>query len=350
MGDILFEKKHGLGWVTLNRPKALNALSLAMIQSLHSQLNAWKIDDEVNAIVVQSNSDKSFCAGGDIRMLYDKGLACDDSQLDFFWHEYRLNHAISQYPKPYISLLNGITMGGGVGISLHGSHPVATENFNFAMPETGIGFFPDIGGGYLLSRCKGHIGNYLGLSGNRIDCHQAFDAGLLSHIIDSEYTAGFLDKLCVVNWSDDKHADIDGVLISLPSIAQASDLQTHFDAIEMCFNKESIEDIYIALTKFATPWAEKTLSILNKKSPTSLKLTLEQLKRAESMSLAECLIMEFRMVSHLMTQKDFYEGVRALIVDKDKALAWQPSTLEDVLPDSIEQYFAAQSRELNFSH
>ena len=166
--DIVFERKQQIGLITLKRPQALNALTLPMIKALQQQLLQWEGDKSIHAVVIQADVGKAFCAGGDVRWLYESGLAKNPEQMQFFWHEYRLNHTIHQFKKPYIALMNGITMGGGVGISLHGSHPVATENFVFAMPETGIGFFPDIGASYLLARCPGQTGIYLGLTGNNL--------------------------------------------------------------------------------------------------------------------------------------------------------------------------------------
>lgn len=166
--EVLFSQEGQLGFITLNRPKALNALTLTMIMALQKQLSIWKEDYSIKAVVVQAVPGNAFCAGGDIRWLYNAGRSKDSEQMQFFWHEYRLNHFIHHFGKPYISLLDGITMGGGVGISLHGSHPVASERFVFAMPETGIGFFPDIGASYLLNRCPGFLGVYLGLTGNKL--------------------------------------------------------------------------------------------------------------------------------------------------------------------------------------
>jgi enoyl-CoA hydratase len=339
MSEILFEIKNGLGFITLNRPHALNALTLDMVKAMQQKLSSWRDDDTIKAVVVNSNSEKAFCAGGDVRWLYDMGKQKSPDQMQFFWHEYRLNHYIKTYPKPYLSLLNGITMGGGVGISLHGSYPVATENFSFAMPETGIGFFPDIGGGYLLSRCHGELGTYLGLCGKRIDIHAAVDAGLIKYSLESARLSSVIDKL-------ESGEAIDAVLNEAKLKTDASFLSTHREEIDTCFAHDSIEDIMSALKSCSTEFARKTQALLESKSPTSLKVTLSQLRRAKTLEMGACMQMEYRMVTHFMQQHDFYEGVRALLVDKDKTPHWQPNVLSDVSSELIAEYFAPLDEEL----
>lgn len=237
-------------------------------------------------------------------------------------------------------------MGGGVGISLHGSHPVATQNFSFAMPETGIGFFPDIGGGYLLSRCQGKIGWYLGLTGSRIAWQEAVDAGLIRYTIHSDEQHALIYALSQLNWSDDKYADVNALLARFMMPAEQSSFANKQDAIEHCFSQASMPAIFEALDKHRSSWCQQVIKILKTKAPLSLCLTLEQLNRAERLDLSQDLIMEYRMVTHLMTQSDFYEGVRALLIDKDKKPNWQPDSIESVTESLVQAYFAPQHREL----
>jgi enoyl-CoA hydratase/carnithine racemase len=339
MADISFERKNHLGIAILNRPMALNALTLNMVNMLQNQLSEWADDDTVDAVLIKASADKAFCAGGDVRWLYDTGRLNDPEQMRFFWHEYRLNHYIKNYPKPYISLLDGITMGGGVGISLHGSNPIATENFSFAMPETGIGFFPDIGGGYLLSRANGELGTYLALTGKRINAEDAVCAGLIKHTISSK---SLTDLLVGLFEGERLNALIDKFAIKEYS-SSLKDLKSQIDA---CFGFDSIEEILNALDASNSPWSKKTRDILHSKSPTSLKVTLKQLRFAKTMSMADCMKMEYRMVTQFMNQHDFYEGVRALLVDKDKTPQWQPNLLSDVSEDMVDSYFQPIENEL----
>ena len=340
MADILFEQNKQVGVVILNRPLALNALTLDMVKSLQVQLIKWANEQAIEAVLVKSSSDKAFCAGGDVRWLYDTGRLNDPEQMQFFWHEYRLNHFIKHFPKPYISLLDGITMGGGVGISLHGSYPIATENFSFAMPETGIGFFPDIGGGYLLSRAKGEIGTYLALTGKRIGVGDALAAGLITHAIARDDLSKIISGLF-------EGQGIYSLLSSHRLPQQSTPLLSVEGEINACFCHDSVEQILSALEEQGSDWSKKTHSLLLSKSPTSLKVTLKQLRLAKSRTMGECMKMEYQMVSQFMKQSDFYEGVRALLVDKDKKPQWHPNLLSDVTEELVDTYFQPIENELS---
>lgn len=338
--SIIFTQEKHIGLVTLNRPQALNALSLEMIDEFYAQLQAWERDESVHAVVVCAKEDsRAFCAGGDIRWLYEAGLKQDPSQIDFFIHEYRLNQYIHDYSKPYIALMDGITMGGGVGISLHGSHPVASDNFKFAMPETGIGFFPDIGASYLLARCPDNFGIYLGLTGARINANAALALGLVKYVIKSSEFANILSNLLEVDLSFAAHIRVDHCLQTFSK----PDLNTNITDIRQdvsnCFAANNVEDIFAKLQACNAKWHVETLQNLQLKSPLSLKVTLQQIIFAKDKDLADCLAMDLHLVRHFMQDNDFYEGVRALLIDKDNLPKWKPASLDEVSPSMLDRYF-----------
>ncbi|CZH82231.1 enoyl-CoA hydratase/isomerase family protein [Legionella pneumophila] len=341
--EVLFSQEGQLGFITLNRPKALNALTLTMIMALQKQLSIWKEDNSIKAVVVQAVPGNAFCAGGDIRWLYNAGRSKDSEQMQFFWHEYRLNHFIHHFGKPYISLLDGITMGGGVGISLHGSHPVASERFVFAMPETGIGFFPDIGASYLLNKCPGFLGVYLGLTGNKLGPHDARKAGLVKQIVFAEQMQSMIEALKREDLSEDAFNLVDQCISSFASDAMPTEACQIKPLIDVCFSKPSVELIRESLQSTDGVWALGVDNTLLQKSPLSLKITLAQIQKAKGLSLAECLKMDFDLASHFMKGSDFYEGVRSLLINKDKNPQWRPSSLELVTDAMVVSYFESSS-------
>jgi enoyl-CoA hydratase len=338
--DILFTELGSLGVVTLNRPQALNALSHAMAIALYEKLTAWIIDEDVKAVLIYADNGKAFCAGGDIRNIYDARLDPELKIKQFFWDEYRLNRCIQHYKKPYIALLDGITMGGGVGISLHGSHRIVTENFSFAMPETGIGFFPDVGGSYLLSRCPGQTGIYLGLTGARIKAADALYLNLADHFVHSERKAELIDALASTQLNGDAHTAFMNIVKAYSTAAETAPLAAHRELIDRCFAFDTVEEIITALQTCDQEWCTNTAKILLSKSPTSLKVTLQQLRKAKSMEFDQCMQMEYRMTMRFLQEQDFYEGIRAVIVDKDQKPNWQPADLAAVQRSDIEKYFA----------
>lgn len=344
--QILFEQNKHIGFITLNRPEALNAINLPMIKALQKQLSLWQEDKTIHAVILKAAGEKAFCAGGDVRFLYEAKEHKENAQLDFFWQEYRLNYFIHQFKKPYIALMDGITMGGGVGISLHGSHPIATEKFSFAMPETSIGLFPDIGASYLLAKCPDKVGLYLGLTGKRIDAYDAKAVNLVKSIIASENVSILIDNLIHTDLSSDPFKAVDACIREYELAKKEAQIETRLKAIDTCFLGDRMEEILIALAKYDDEWANQTLDILEAKSPLSLKVTLEQLHRAKTMSLAECLTMDYRLVNHFMQDKDFYEGIRALLIDKDKTPHWQPRNLSQVSPEKVSSYFEMNGLEL----
>nr|WP_241480471.1 enoyl-CoA hydratase/isomerase family protein [Legionella norrlandica] len=322
--EILFSQEGQLGFITLNRPHALNALTLSMILALQRQLLIWKEDDSIKAVIIQAVPGSAFCAGGDIRWLYNTGRSEESEQMQFFWHEYRLNHFIHHFGKPYISLLDGITMGGGVGISLHGSHPIASEHFVFAMPETGIGFFPDIGASYLLNQCPGFLGVYLGLTGNKLDAQEAKNAGLIKQIIPSEQMPAMIEALKQEDLSKDAYNRVNHCISAFEDKIISGEKSQINPLIDVCFSKRTVEEIRVSLQSFGEAWALRIDNALLRKSPLSLKVTLAQLQKAKSLTLEECLKMDFDLAEHFMKGSDFYEGVRSLLINKDKNPQWKP--------------------------
>lgn len=348
--DILFTREQHIGLITLQRVQALNALTLPMIIALQEQLHAWKHDNDIHAVVIQAAPGKAFCAGGDVRWLYDMGRSNNPQQMQFFWHEYRLNHFIHHFDKPYIALLDGVTMGGGVGISLHGSHPVASERFMFAMPETGIGFFPDIGACYLLSHCPGQFGVYLALAGARLGPADAYQLGLVKQMVHSDKFQHVLASLIEADLSIDAHARVDSCLKSYSMLTQPAPIMDLQLAINSCFNHNDVESIMAALVETNDSWQGEVAKTLQQKAPLSLKVTLAQMRKAKSMSMGDCIKMDYCLVGHFMQGHDFYEGVRALLVDKDKSPHWQPNLLSQVSNANVADYFECGQPDLPLLH
>jgi enoyl-CoA hydratase len=338
--DILFERRGAAGLVTLNRPQALNAVTHAMVLALRAQLDRWADDPAVTRVVIQAAGGRAFCAGGDIRHLYDLGQAgrCDEA-LQFWRDEYPLNVAIKNYRKPYVALIDGMVMGGGVGVSVHGSHRVAGDRFQFAMPEVGIGFFPDVGATWFLPRLPGELGTYCALTGERFNAADGCGAGLATHRISSGRFSALLDGLSGT-------ASVDAVLAAFAEPAGEGPVLAQRASIDRLFVGASVEDILAALEREAksgsadAEWAAKTTATMRAKSPLSLKIALAQVRRGKNWDFETCMRAEFRIVSRVIQGHDFYEGVRAVIVDKDNAPRWQPATLAAVSEAEVERHFA----------
>jgi enoyl-CoA hydratase len=332
--DILFERHGAAGLITLNRPKALNALTHGMAVDMHAQLKAWATDAAVRCVVVQGAGERAFCAGGDIRTLYDSGKAGTPYALEFYRDEYLLNAYIKHYPKPYIALISGIVMGGGVGVSVHGSHRFADETTVFAMPETGIGLFPDVGGSSFLPRLSGELGLYLGLTGARLKAADALYAGVATHFVPAAQRATLIEQLAAGNLS---------VASTNPGPSPLADLRGKIDTI---FSATSVEAILERLERDGSDWALDTAATIRAKSPTATKLAFRQIREGKSKSFDDCMRMEFRMVNRVIAGHDFYEGVRATIIDKDGAPKWKPDSLAAVSDQDIDAYFAPLKEEL----
>jgi enoyl-CoA hydratase len=338
--DIRFDRQGALAIVTLDRQAALNALTLDMVAALDERLSAWAEDADVAAVVIRSAGGRAFCAGGDIRALHDASKRRDPYVREFYRTEYRLNHRIKTYRKPYIALLDGIVMGGGVGLSVHGSHRVVSERCQFAMPETGIGFFPDVGGSWFLPRCPGQLGTYLGLTGARIAAADTLYCGAATHYVTSAGMAEVIGELEQMIWTGDHRAHVTALLDRLAGDPGAAPLAAHREPIDRCFAANTVEEILARLAAEKTAWADETIAALRRKSPTSLKVTLRQLRLGAGLhDFAATMRMEFRMALHAVAGEDFFEGVRAAVIDKDQAPRWRPAALAEVSDAMVGRYF-----------
>lgn len=334
--EILFARRGTAGVVTLNRPKALNAVTLNMVRLMMAQLKEWSADPSVTRVVVTAAGGRAFSAGGDIRALHDLGLSGRHAEMLPFWREeYVLNAFIKRYPKPYVSLIDGICMGGGVGISVHGSHRVAGDKFLFAMPEVGIGFFPDIGATWFLPRMPGELGAYVALTGERLGSADSVTSSIATHRVPSQRFQELADALCGAT-------SVDALLGAFAEPTEAP-ITAKRPAIDRLFKSDSIEDILSALDAEQgadAEFARATAATIRTKSPTSLKLALAQVRVGKALSFDACMQTEFRIVSRIIHGHDFYEGVRAVIVDKDNKPRWKPSALAEVAPQDIARHFA----------
>jgi enoyl-CoA hydratase len=345
--EIRLHHADGVATLTINRPQALNALTLENYRRFAPALAGWAKDPAVRAVVLRGAGDRAFCAGGDVRAVYEAGcgIAGDPSLTAvFFREEYRLIRKIHRFPKPYIAIVDGITMGGGAGISINGAFRIATERTLFAMPETAIGLFPDVGATRFLNRCPGRIGRYLGLSGARLAAADALYCGFATHFVRQDRIAALLSAVAGIAWQNGREFDQVAALIAEfaadPGPARLAALRP---AIDRCFSADAIEPILDALAAESgdrAEWAAATRAGLLKKSPTSLKVTLRQLIDGCGFDLEEALVLEYRLTQHFMRAPDFYEGVRAVLIDKDQQPRWRPATLAEVTDAVVESYFA----------
>jgi enoyl-CoA hydratase len=344
--EILFHRLGAAGIVTLNRPQALNAFTHGMVLALRAQLEAWTNGGAVTRVIVTAAGTKAFSAGGDIRHLYDLGQEKRKHEALQFWRdEYPLNVLIKTYKKPYVALIDGIVMGGGVGVSVHGSHRVVGDRFQFAMPEVGIGFFPDVGATWFLPRMPGELGTYCGLTGERFNAGDALAAGIATHRVSSSRFPELLDALTGT-------VSVDAVLAAFAEPAGEGPVSARKAEIDRLFAHDSVEKILAALDAHAargSDWARKTAAIIRTKSPTSLKIALAQVRRGAHWDFSECMRAEFRIVSRIVEGTDFYEGVRAVIVDKDNAPRWRPPSVADVSVADVERHFAPLPNELDLT-
>jgi enoyl-CoA hydratase len=338
--DILFERRGSAGIVIINRPKALNAITRDMVRALAAKLHDWAQDDAVTRVIVTANGERAFSAGGDIRALYDLIIAGRHQEaLSFFREEYTLNAAIKRYPKPYVSLIDGIVMGGGVGISIHGSHRVAGEKYAFAMPEVGIGFFPDVGATYALPRLAGEIGTWLALTGERMKAADAVLSGAATHHVKSHRLADLKEALCGTD-------PVNAVLADFMESAGPGEVMPRRRVIDRTFSWGSVDAIVDALHRESqiisdqSEWSARTLRAIRAKSPTSLVLALAQMRYGRTHSFEACMAAEFRIVSRIVYGPDMAEGVRAVIVDKDNAPRWSPGDLSALPDDLVARHFA----------
>ena len=344
--EVLSDIRNHIAFITLNRPKALNALSLEMILRLRTLFAQYAADPGIYAVLIRGAGDKAFCAGGDIRALYHSFKNSQSLHKEFFAAEYPLDYQLYSYPKPYIVLMNGITLGGGMGIAQGSTFRIVGARTQMAMPEVAIGFFPDVGASYFLSRLPGRLGTYLALTGVQIQGADALYSGLADAYLAPEAIAALTDDLSALRWGDDRFADLHrfvrartaGIGPFVPPTLPA--LRA---AIDAHFSKPTVLGILASLesetrTEYAD-WARQTAGILRSRSPTMVCVTFSQLRRATAMSLAACFRMELGMAAHSFEQGDFLEGVRAVLIDKDGAPRWRPSRIEEVTDSMVEDFF-----------
>jgi enoyl-CoA hydratase len=350
--ECLIRREGRAGRITLNRPEALNALTMGMVRDITQALNSWRADPAVAVVILDGAGDRALCAGGDVISLYDaspEGRAPDPAVGPTFWREeYQLNAAIKRYPKPYVALMDGIVMGGGVGLSAHARHRIVTEKTMVAMPETAIGLIPDVGGTYLLGHAQGRYGEYLGLTGARMDGADAIQAGFADIFMPRAEVAGFVARLAAENG-----APLDEI------IDEASDkpvppskLAANRELIQKIFAADTVEAMHTAALGTTDPLAQRVAADLATKSPKALKVTLAAIRAARTMpTLEAALTMEYRIVTRLYEDGEFVEGVRALLVDKDRQPKWSPGTLGAVTPALVADYLSplAGGRDLNLA-
>ncbi|XP_076821699.1 3-hydroxyisobutyryl-CoA hydrolase, mitochondrial-like [Clavelina lepadiformis] len=342
--DVLFEEKGGARIITLNRPTKLNALNLSMIKKIYPKMKEWEEDPRTTLIIMKGAGGKAFCAGGDIDSITEAAREGKFSPgEDFFRSEYELNYRIATCHVPYIAFIDGITMGGGVGLSVHGENRVCTERTVFSMPETAIGLFPDVGGSYFLPRLSMHLGLYLALTGYRLKGRDVYKAGVATRMVHSSVLPQLEDDLVALEAPSAQ--DITDLLRKYHEDCKTGRerdyliLRDREDDIQRLFCADSVEEIFENLEKDGSEWALEQLNIMKKMSPTSLKVTHKQLKLGDHMNLDECLEMEYRIGCNCLRNNDFPEGVRALLVDKDKNPTWKPATLPAVTDEILESYF-----------
>ena len=351
--DILVEQRGNAGLITLNRPKVLNALSLQMVRDLTHALTTWRHDPAVEVVAIRGTNKVGkpgtpealfggFCAGGDIRFFHAAALAGDTALDDFFTEEYALNHLIHNYPKPYIAFMDGVVMGGGMGLSQGSKTRIVTEHTKMAMPETNIGLFPDVGGGYFLSRCPGHVGEYLALTGEVIGADDAIDYGLADVKVDAASLPALWGKLGHISFDTWLATDLGAARAYKQAVValKQPQIDVHFGLLRVKHIVDSLEKAKDDI------WAKKTAAVLRKRSPLMLHVTLEQIRKARGMSLADDLRMERDMVHHCFylrsgTASETVEGIRALAVDKDYSPQWNPARIEDVKPGMADAFFVS---------
>ncbi|MCA1748244.1 MAG: enoyl-CoA hydratase/isomerase family protein [Parasphingopyxis sp.] len=333
--DLIIDRQAKAGRIRLNRPEALHALTTAMCEGIIEALRGWRSDAAIEAVLIDHAEGRGFCAGGDIRMLAESGATDGAKAREFFHTEYRMNHLLFSYAKPAVAFMDGITMGGGVGLSQPCKYRIATENTRFAMPETGIGLFPDVGAGWYLSRLAGRTGQFLALTGARLDGAECKALGLATHYCESTD----LDQIKIE--IAENPAEIGAILEEYESEAPAARILDSREAIDRLFASDRLEEILAALGADGSDWAKKELETLRSKSPQTCKVALHLLKLGEHRKdFADEMRAEYRVASHVVQRHDFLEGVRAVIVEKDNDPQWNPATPEGVSDGLINQIFA----------
>ncbi|MER5733688.1 enoyl-CoA hydratase/isomerase family protein [Streptomyces sp. NPDC002138] len=330
---VLVTTEGRTGRITLNRPGALNSLTRPMVLRITEALAAWEYDPRIDQVLIAGAGERGLCAGGDIRAIHADARAGGTASVDFWRDEYRLNARIARYPKPYVALMDGIVMGGGVGVSAHGSVRIVTERSRVAMPETGIGFVPDVGGTHLLARAPGELGTHLALTGAAVGAADALLCGLADHFVP----AGRLADL----GRDLASGAVGDVLPRYAGTAPDGELARHRAWIDHCYAADTVEAIVERLSRYGDPAAKECAETILAKSPTALKVTLAAVRRARAFgSLERVLAQEFRVSCAALTSPDLVEGIRAQVIDKDRTPHWSPADLAQVSDDDVERYFA----------
>ncbi len=337
MSDVLLQREGACGHITLNRPKAINALTLEMVRDIYQALCTWKSDSSVGFVLIDGAGERGLCAGGDIRALYQYALAGDLMPAGVFLREeYRLNLLIARYPKPYIALMDGVVMGGGVGISAHGTHRIVTDRTAMAMPEASIGFLPDVGGTYLLGNAPDEFGTYVGLTGARLGAADAILCGLADIFVSADRLSALREELMLCK----NRAELGARLRFFGAVAQSGTLERSREWINRCFSANSIEEVVAALEDSPEEGAAQALAEIKRNSPTSLKVTLRALRRGRELrELSLCLQQEFSAGMHCLREGDFVEGVRAAVIDRDRKPVWKPGGLVDVSSELVDSFF-----------
>ncbi len=348
--EILFERIGSAAIIRLNRPKALNSLNLAMVHAMKPAMERFADDRDISCVVLKGEGERGLCAGGDIRAIYQLGKAGDPEVARFWREEFPVNYTIARYPKPYVALMDGIVMGGGVGVASHGRHRIVTERTKLAMPETGIGYVPDVGATWLLPKAPGEAGTWMGLTGEIVGAADAIFAGFADYHVPSEKLGALTEALGALG-AGASDADIAATIGRFATSPGKSQLEGQRALIDRVFRFDTVEEIITALEKDDGEFAASTLATVAKRSPTSLKLTLRLLRAGrKSSSLVECLEREFTVASELLRNSDFYEGVRAAVIDKDRNPQWQPATLAEVTDADLDRYFVGEHAPLFADH
>jgi enoyl-CoA hydratase len=343
MADIKISiSDNGVGQITLTRADALHALNEGMCQAIFDALKAWEADDSIHLVLVDhEDGTRGFCAGGDIRMLAESGMRDGRQARSFFSTEYKMNVAIHNFPKPYLSFIDGVTMGGGVGLTVHGTYRVATERTLFAMPETGIGLFPDVGGGWFLPRLRGELGIWLALTGARLKGSDVAAAGIATHFMPSELVSNVKAQIMSADFEHGAGDMLEEILRGATHTVPAGRFEANIEVINRCFAHDEAEDIVAALMSEDEEWSNKQADILSQKSPRAVKVALRQLREgAKFQRFEDNMINEYRIGARQVQSADFLEGVRAVIIDKDHDPKWHPATLEEISDETVDSVFA----------
>lgn len=346
---VLTDVKNRVGWISLNRPKALNSLNVEMVKIIFRQLQKWKNDEDVSLVCITGEGTKGLCAGGDMKALYElRDKNVQQVALEFFSIEYQMDLLIYQYPKPVLVLMDGIVMGGGVGISAGCSHRIVTENTKWSMPEMNIGFFPDVGASYFLGKMPGQSGRYLALTSAIIKAEDVLYTGGADYLVTSSNFPKLKEDILNHHWKQSTvGAELNGLIQQYTEASAAeAPLQIHQEKINKHFGFDTVEQILASLEKSEGQWEAETRKILLEKSPLSLKVTHSQLQKGKTMSLADCFKMEMALSMNFMENEDFYEGVRSVLVDKDRSPKWKYNVLEQIPEEQVARFFTWQNAEI----